>query len=205
MSYILEALKKAQAERQLGTAPTIHALPLYAAPVADAGVRRKPVWIALGVGALAIAAVVVWRLPSLWTPAAVAAAAVPGPTPVAPSQAVELARTPPAPVQRVPRPAVAHSAPTPGAIKPAPAPARPAVPDDGVHSLRQLPESIQREVPSLAIGGYMYSKDPADRLLLIDKVLRREGEEIAPGLTLEKLQPKSMVLNYKGYRYRVVF
>jgi general secretion pathway protein B len=41
--------------------------------------------------------------------------------------------------------------------------------------------------------------------LLIDKVLRREGEEVAPGLTLEKLQPREAVFNFKGYRYRVPY
>jgi len=49
----------------------------------------------------------------------------------------------------------------------------------------------------------MYSKNPADRLLLIDKVLRREGEEVAPGLILEKLQPKQAIFGFRGYRYRV--
>jgi general secretion pathway protein B len=49
----------------------------------------------------------------------------------------------------------------------------------------------------------MYSPNPADRLVLIDKALRREGEEVAPGLVLEKLLPRAAVLNYRGYRYRV--
>jgi general secretion pathway protein B len=36
-------------------------------------------------------------------------------------------------------------------------------------------------------------------------MLRHEGEEVAPGLVLEKLQPKGAVMNYKGYRYRVAY
>jgi general secretion pathway protein B len=36
-------------------------------------------------------------------------------------------------------------------------------------------------------------------------VLRREGEEVAPGLKLEKLNPKEAVFNFKGYRYRVPY
>ena len=71
--------------------------------------------------------------------------------------------------------------------------------------MRDLPEPIQRAIPQIAVGGYISSKNPADRLLLIDKVLRHEGEEVAPGLLLEKLLPKSAVLNYKGYRYRVPY
>lgn len=70
---------------------------------------------------------------------------------------------------------------------------------------RDLPEPIQRQIPPLAIGGYIYSKNPADRLLLIDKVLRHEGEELAPGLVLEKLQPKAAIFSFKGYRYRVPY
>lgn len=51
----------------------------------------------------------------------------------------------------------------------------------------------------------MYSKNPADRLVLIDKALRREGDEVAPGLILERLQPKGAVFTFRGYRYRVPY
>jgi general secretion pathway protein B len=54
MSYILEALKKAEAERQLGSAPTIHAAPLHPAP-ARAAARRIPLLVGLGAGAVAAA------------------------------------------------------------------------------------------------------------------------------------------------------
>lgn len=83
----------------------------------------------------------------------------------------------------------------------APAP-EPAPLEENAPPLSQLPEAIQREVPRIAVGGYIYSANPADRLLLIDKVLRREGEEVAPGLVLERLLPKAAVMNYRGYRYR---
>jgi general secretion pathway protein B len=71
--------------------------------------------------------------------------------------------------------------------------------------LRELPDAIQRTVPQVTFGGYMYSANPADRLILVDKALRHEGEEVAPGLVLEKLQPKAAVMNYKGYRYLVPY
>lgn len=88
---------------------------------------------------------------------------------------------------------------------PAPVPVSAALPEDTLQTLRDLPEAIQREIPGISVGGYIYSKNPADRLLLIDKVLRHEGEELAPGLMLEKLLPKAAVLNYKGYRYRLAY
>ena len=213
MSYILEALKKAQAERQLGSAPTLLAVPLGAAPAKDAA-RRLPTWRALSTlfaVALAMAlAVLAWRFqspattPAAHSPVQLAAlpAALPAPLPD------------PAPPLAVVPPSVAVSTPTPAAPKPAaPKPAapklaapKPAAPEDEtLPSLRDLPESIRHAVPPLVFGGYMYSKNPADRLLLIDKALRREGEEVAPGLVLEKLLPKAAVLNYKGYRYRVPY
>src|SRR5438067_10143565 len=82
MSYILEALKKAQAERQLGNAPTIHAL--QPAPVAEPGAAasRKPLFIGLAAGALVVVAgaLMMWHrapAPATSTAAAPAASAAP--------------------------------------------------------------------------------------------------------------------------------
>ena len=77
--------------------------------------------------------------------------------------------------------------------------------EEYVRTLQELPEAIQREVPRVSLGGYIYSPNPADRLLLVDKMLRREGDEVAPRLVLEKLQPKHAVMNYRGHRYRVAY
>lgn len=50
MSYILEALKKAQAERQLGNAPTIHAPQPVQAAQPGLAASRRPLYIGLGAG-----------------------------------------------------------------------------------------------------------------------------------------------------------
>lgn len=228
MSYILEALKKSQAERQLGELPSIHAPQVQLHDgAASASARRTPVWLALGGVAVAVAAALL-----LWQPwqadaaapaaaavvPAVLAQAVPAPLPVtAPPAAVApapvAASVPPAataaPVHHA-RPVAEPKQETPGqAVSPpvaAPAPAAPApAAEESVPGMRDLPEPIQRQIPAIAIGGYIYSKNPADRLLLIDKVLRHEGEELAPGLVLEKLQPKAAIFSFKGYRYRVPY
>jgi general secretion pathway protein B len=263
MSYILEALKKAQAERQLGNAPTIHApQPVQAAHPGSAA-SRKPLFIGLGAGALVLllGGLFMWqRTPAPLVPAAVPtaapASAAPSAVPAAPaapvrapaaspvaagaaSDTLELsappappprpahpaeptARTAPpagssragadAPASAVPAraptavpavpPAAAAATPRPGA---APAPAPAPSPEDSLPYLHQLPDTMQREVPRVSFGGYMYSANPADRLLLVDKTLRHEGEEVAPGLVLEKLLPKAAVMNYRGVRYRVAY
>jgi len=256
MSYILEALKKAQAERQLGSAPDIHTPAPVHVPPAAATPNRKPLLIGLGAGAVAAALVagIMWRsttpegepavLARVDTPAGnmaaapvVAVADVPpvAATPVAPAAAPRAsqmngaaavpppAAAPAAPAPSTPAPRIA-AAPTPAPAVPRdpapeavylPAPARapepPTAPvrapdpaaEETLRTLQQLPEAIQREVPKVAVGGYIYSPNPADRLLLIDKTLRREGEEVAPGLVLERLMPKYAVMNYRGTRYRV--
>lgn len=234
MSYILEALKKAQAERQLGATPTIHA------PTLDGIATRetqstpwKPLALAAGAVAVVGVAALLWRQHE--TPPAVAATASTAPSaatqpaaalvmPAAPAVVAvrSLPSEPPAaaPVP-APAPVVAASVPAPAVVaaavpatpvrKPAQDAVKPAKvaavePQEEPAQLRsELPEPIQRSIPTIAMGGYMYSKNPADRLLLIDKVLRHEGEEVAPGLVLEKLQPKAAVFTFKGYRYRVPY
>ena len=219
MSYILEALKKAQSERQLGSAPTIPAVPIQAAPPTAASSARTPLWI--GLAALALLAVGAGAMWSLRAPAPAAVAPVvlaqpapvpapapaivlppppaPAALPVAPARTVPVAAVKPAPAVREAPPPAAKAAPVAEAVPAAPAP------EDALPFARDLPEPMRSELPKVAFGGYMYSKNPADRLLLIDKVLRHEGEEVAPGLVLEKLLPKAAVMNYRGTRYRVAY
>lgn len=218
MSYILEALKKSQAERQLGELPSIHAPQVQLHDGAASGAAsRAPVWLALGGVAVAVAAaLLLWQPWQAGTAApaaapAVLAQAVPAPLPaVVPPAAPVPVPVPPAATAAPVHHAKPVAEPKPEAPVPAPAPAVPvpapaAAAEETVPGMRDLPEPIQRQIPPVAIGGYIYSKNPADRLLLIDKVLRHEGEELAPGLVLEKLQPKAAIFSFKGYRYRVPY
>jgi general secretion pathway protein B len=251
MSYILEALKKAQAERQLGATPTIHAPTLDGGAGVPRGVAiRKPLAIAIGVMAAVIvlllvlvfrqqAAPVNAQAPATLSPASAAqppVAVQPPATaalaPVAPQQPASAA-LPPATQQPViaapPSVAAQQSAPAVPAqaghavpagrsdmaattasrnaaapvLKAEQAPAPPPAQAEVTQTLRDLPEPIQRAIPQITFGGYMYSKNPADRMVLIDKVLRKEGDEVAPGLVLEQLLPKGAVFSFRGYRYRV--
>lgn len=207
MSYILEALKKAEAERHGGTLQT-SVPPAFSS---SASHRPHPVsrlaWLAVPVIAIG-AATAWWAMTQDERPAATVALA-----PASPA----LALPPPPDVNSTPAEEPAKSTPKPRekpVEKPAPkkAPDTPAVarterkkeapPEQQVLTLRQLPDHIQREIPPLTIGGYIYSGNKADRSVLINKRLLREGDEVAPGLTLESMQPNGMILAYKGYRYR---
>jgi general secretion pathway protein B len=210
MSYILEALKKAQAERQLGSAPTIHALPIQAAPAPHGASARTPWYIAAACVALLIAggAVAWWRAAAPVAPAVLAVQpAVPAPPVVVAAAPVPTPAPAPPPVV-VAQPAPVRVAPPkpPAPVVQAPPPvAAAAAPEERLPFMSQLPEPQRSEVPKVVFGGYMYSKNPADRLLLIDKVLRHEGEEVAPGLILEQLQPKAALMNFRGTRFRVAY
>jgi general secretion pathway protein B len=257
MSYILEALKKAQAERQLGHAPDIHTPAPVHVPAGAVPANRKPLLIGLGAGVLvaAVVAVLAWRgqAPPAAKPAVlaqanledqrsvavpVASVSAPAPQPV-PAPVAQAMKTLPVDPVFAPAPAVTKTAPSKKApaVQPAPPPRASAAPtpndtvpeavylpaparvaeaapaarapdpmlDESLRTLQQLPEAIQREVPKVTVGGYIYSPNPSDRLLLVDKMLRREGEELAPGLVLERLMPKYAVMNYRGTRYRVAY
>ena len=72
-------------------------------------------------------------------------------------------------------------------------------------TVQQLPDAIRAEVPPITIGGYIYSSNPADRLVLIDRIVRHEGDEAAPGVRIERLLPRAAILSYKGHRFQVSY
>jgi general secretion pathway protein B len=124
------------------------------------------------------------------------------PDPPAPGRPAQVEKPKAPAAEKEPGPEPVETVPEmPGPVLVAAAPAA----DDGVGPLQSLPESVQREIPGVSFGGYIYSPDPAERLLLVDKMLRREGEEVAPGLVLERLLPKAAIMNYRGSRYRVAY
>lgn len=230
MSYILDALKKAEAQRTLGAPPNIHAATVFAA----APNQRVPLWRRTARwGALAaLAAILIalawfrpWQpaaplpqaLPSAPPSAAIPAAPAAPVAPVAPAVPVPAAPKAAAPKASKPKTATARAArpqPRPAAVaaapakKPLPAAAPPAAapePEPELQTLRELPPQIQREIPPLVISGYIYSSIRAERSLLVNNQLLREGDTVAPGLVLEQMLRGAVVLNYRGYRYRMPY
>lgn len=251
MSFILEALKKADAERDRGAVPDLYAQGMLpeAAFEAEPDRRGRPwLWLVAGIGLAVIAAVAwQWMTPeappaepvampatpaatSQTTPVAVvpaASASIPAaageagrtaqdaqrePTP-APSTTkaaapprVERAKPVPAPT---PRTAVASrdadkadTVPAPKVASKAPAPP-PSAGAEHVPRLAELPDDVRRQVPALKLGGLVYSAAPASRMVLVNGDLQREGSTVAPGLTLERINPKSAVFSLRGQRFEV--
>jgi len=67
----------------------------------------------------------------------------------------------------------------------------------------ELPErqaSDQRELPPIAVAGFIRNEGSASMVIVNDK-LAREGDEVSSGLTLEKIIGDRVLFNFKGYRF----
>ena len=251
MSYILDALRRADAERERGGIPGLHTQAGPAgAPEAEADRRPLP-WMTLMTAAVVVLLATVgwllWRSPANGeaSPQAPRGAALQSAPPVV------VAALPPAPQDALPAPA----APTPGATpaipvapptgsrsaapadrtpaakSPAagqardkPAASRPskaagkgkqnerqaaetaADPDDGrIYAMNELPDEIRRGLPRPTVGGSVYSRTPASRMLVINGQVFREGDTLGPSLQLVRIRQKSAILEFKGFRYELPF
>jgi len=161
MSYILEALKRAEAERDRGAVPTLHSQP-RASSAATSGARAVSPMVgalsALLVVALVVIATLWWRGRGAADSAPVTAAPAAQPAAVAPpvvAAAPTTPTTPAAPPAPAPRPKPAQ-APLPAAApaaQPTPPPARaaavaPALPVPVVAAAKTAPVVPAAEAPS---------------------------------------------------------
>ena len=233
MSYILDALKKAESERRLGSVPNVYAAAPDAATT-PGGQRWHSVlpWLLAAMMLTIVVFVLTWfqpwrqPAPSMPAPPAVATVAPPAtaekPIPAVPPTPPEVKPEPIAPPpispplpQRpgkppIPVPATAKDEITPAAPTIAVAPAKEPIAaapseENPVGTMHDLPQNIQAGLPAIVVNGYIYAKNPADRSVLINQKLLHEGDQITSELVLEKLLPKGAILNFKGYRYRVAF
>lgn len=69
--------------------------------------------------------------------------------------------------------------------------------------LSELPDSIRRQLPPLAISGSVYSSNPGQRLLLVNNQVLAQGAQAAPEVTLEEIRPKSAVFSFRGSRFQL--
>ena len=232
MSYILDALKKADQERTLGKVPD-----LEAAHWGERRSKRSYRWVWVVGGLLLINGALLLML--LGGDDAVVSSgdgqsgpADPMPvTPVPRTESVmkspprEIARprepvyVPPSPpVKRAPTntwqapvtPAAAViDQPPPPVATPSPALVRPAVPVETPVTRSSVPEwnDLSLEFRSgfnlPRIDVHVYSDNPGKRFVLVDLQKFREGETLASGAVLEEILPGSIQLFYQGTRFRV--
>lgn len=250
MSYILDALEKAEAQRAREAGDPHHVLLPPAPHVATRARGARPLAWVVG---LVLALAAGWGLGLIWQDRAAAPAASPGPAQVAapasmpPSSAPTTqgadALAPPAALAApiAPTPTAAESqtrpqttqdvtpttaAPTTAAPILAPVAVAPTVPRAAAEpSPAAKPSEPRARAPTadtnqqagaaatspvipasvgpLAVQGVTYSSNAALRMLIVNGQVLQEGQELAPGLSLEAIGPRSAVFNRQGHRFNV--
>lgn len=203
MSYILEALKRADAERERGTAPGLHAHPV------SVDARHHPLTRATRPFLLVLAGVGLALLMLLWVgwrTSPLMSSGIPAVPQISPNPSITLpALTSPAltlPVVTSAPPNSNSPPPVPvSATAPAPAAVKAVTPSSTTPSLAELPSDNRLALPKLVISGSTYSSNPAYRMLIINGQVFHEGEPVATDLVLEEIGLNAAVISFKGQRY----
>ncbi len=217
MSYILDALRRADAEREHGDVPGLHTQQFGVLPGDDEAPRRPRLLIGtIVVLVVALAGVLAWTFfgGSDTTPKAVVVAVPvtpPMPMPMAmtalplPATSQAVVVPPPAPASAASvKEAIVRRTPVRPAVRKDDADAAPmAAASDRIYTLAELPEPIRRGLPKIAYGGGSFSADKASRMAFLNGQVFHEGDTVAPGLVLKQIKQKGAVLSYKGYRYEI--
>jgi general secretion pathway protein B len=194
MSYILDALLKADLERQRRAVPGLHTVQL--SPPGGIGARGR--WLAWTAGALLLALLPYFAWERLGQAPATAAPVKQGESPTAPAEAV------PTPAEE------SRALPEGAALKPAllPAPRREALagrsekPDSRLYAIAELPPALQSEARKIAVAGFAQASDAEERMAIINDRALREGDEVTTGLRVERIADDGVIFNLKGYRFR---
>jgi len=225
MSFILDALKKSESDRQRQSGPALFEVKV-AAPR-----TRLPLWAIAIAGLLAVNLAIVmwmlWRHPAprsadtgaqpLPAPTAVAgpqaaAATTPAPAPASvplPAPAVQPPATAPSPVL-VPNPgATGGGSDNPDDYAPATEPAAPPLlgsrvrrgTADGVPLYQDAAGTPGTRIPQLRLDLHVFALHPQDRFVMINMHKLREGDSLPEGVRVDSITPEGAVLSYSGSRF----
>jgi general secretion pathway protein B len=223
MSFILDALKKSENDRQRRSGPA-----LFEVKVAAPRTRLPPWAIAIAALLVVNLGIVMWMLlrhperagtaagaaPAAAAPAAAAPAVTasnPGPAapaPAAPAPAAAVAATPAAVPAAAPASAPAADQANPEDYAPAEEP--PAQPFGG-HVQRGTAAGVPlyqdaaatpgTQIPQLRLDLHVYAVRAQDRFVMINMRKLREGESLPEGVRVESITPDGAVLSYNGSRF----
>jgi len=217
MSFILDALKKSESDRQRHSGPALFevkvapprsALPLWAVAVA-----------ALLVVNLAILMWMLWPHPAARSADSSTAAtrlAAQGPqaaaasTPAPPPLSLTAPAASPAAPALPPTPAVARGAgDNPDDYAPAAEPA--AAPSlsnrvrrataDGVPLYQDAAATAGASIPQLRLDLHVFAQRPQDRFVMINMHKLREGDSLPEGVHVDSITPEGAVLSYGAARF----
>jgi general secretion pathway protein B len=198
MSFILDALRKSEAEKARGEAPSllVSGSPRVR-PLARGLIVALVVALAINAGVLAV-----WMLRqgSGETPATVAAV-----TPAAPANepveatVTSLPASEPASVPAV-QPPLPVEAPSATAFAASELPETDVIGPDRVITPDDVVTDAAAMAPAIEISTHVFSDDPTLRAVTIDGRRLREGDEIRPGTWLVEITESGIVVETDGVR-----
>lgn len=80
--------------------------------------------------------------------------------------------------------------------------ARPGV-QPGTPDYRELPPELQARIPPFRISMFAYSKNPAERFVIIDMKKYRTGDRLPGGILLLAIQAENLLLELDGQKFLV--
>lgn len=208
MSYILDALKRSEQERQRAEL----AVPVAVALETEPARRRGWVFFALALLVLINAAALTALF---WPRAELEPATAPAAAPVTPTPAPTLAamagsersepmlargaeqRRATAPAEAVRVDPASQNPPTPTEPSPRPASAGPAP----APPLSELPENFRRSLPPIPVSIHVYAEQPQARFVMVDMHRYGEGAQLSSGVTIEAITPNGLILTHRGQRF----
>ena len=226
MSYILEALKKAEQQRGLGRVPGLDSVHEQA----RGGARRRWLWALTGVLILNAAVLLVVLRPDQWWERRVDVAVSSAPPPAAyqseglsdrprSSRAVQ-AEVPhptgePARQPQLPAPAPEEQPrqqlpPRPAVVGDAQIPARPqhTEPRSGkavkIPTWPQIPGYLLEQLSgSLRLDVHVFATQPAERFVLINMKKYHQGQQLQEGPRLDEITADGVILSLRGEKFRL--
>lgn len=206
MSFILDALKKSEQERQKNHVPDLKTS--HEGVSRNGWMRHLRFWFLLVALFLNAGLILYWLWPSQVQPQAEAqiteenppVSHSPAPLSPAASEEAPVAAAPPAVPPPPPRIETAPPRPVP------PTAQQPVTPVAQVSSkipdMASLSPEDRRRLPEIEISLHFYSSNPTLSMVRINGRNLREGDRVAPGLRLEQITPTGVVLDHEGTRFR---
>jgi general secretion pathway protein B len=201
MSFILDALKKSESERNRQSGPVL--MDVRIAPPR----RHLPIWAwVIGMVLLANLAILGYLLLHKQPPRdqldAATTSAATAPVAAQPASAVLPPPTLPAPQITATIAASPQSVP----VMPAAAPATTTPADDITPSDAALPTAQDLlatgvTLPQLRLDLHVYDAAPGNRYILLNSKRLREGDFTADGIKVERITPRGAVLEVQGRRF----
>ncbi|MGW8195346.1 MAG: general secretion pathway protein GspB, partial [Desulforhopalus sp.] len=69
--------------------------------------------------------------------------------------------------------------------------------------VKDLPANLRAQLPKFHFAGHTYSEDPAQRMIIINNNITREGDRIDLDTRLVEITWEGVVIDYKGIKFRV--